>query len=505
MLFNSPVFLLLFLPVALIAFFLAARLGGGKAAVAALLVASLAFYAYSSLVNFALFAASVTANFALGYVIARARLGTRAWLAGGIVLNLAFIGFFKYSGLLVATTNDLLSTSFLVPHFLLPVGISFYTFEQISYLMEVRERGRHEPSFARYALFASFFPHLIAGPIIRPHELLPQFSRPGFGRFSWPDFAVGATFLLFGLFKKLILADGSAVYATPVFTAVQNGAEPGFLNAWGAAGAYAFQIYFDFSGYSDMAIGLAFMFGIRLPFNFSSPYKSTSIIEFWRSWHMTLSRFLRDYVYIPLGGNRLGPRRRYVNLMLTMLIGGLWHGANWTFLAWGGLHGLYLLANHAWLGLRGERRPTAAGRWLGRVVTLAAVIFAWVFFRADSFGAARRMIEGMAGFHGWLRGTPPEPATWLSRQLAFTVANLPPAWVSAGLLQLLWCGALLAVAWALPNTQQFILGEGRPVGARLVWRPTLAWSAVLGLAFGAVFTYVVIAQNRVSEVIYFIF
>jgi alginate O-acetyltransferase complex protein AlgI len=505
MLFNSPVFLLLFLPIALSAFFLAARLGGRKAAVAALLVASLAFYAYSSLFNFGLFAASVTVNFALGYAIARARLSARAWLVAGIVLNLCFIGFFKYSGLLLATTNDLLSTSFIVPHILLPVGISFYTFEQISYLLETRERGQPERSFARYALFASFFPHLIAGPIIRPHQLLPQFSRPGFGRFSWASFAVGATFLLFGLFKKTILADGSAVYSTPVFAAAHGGTAPGFLNAWGAGLAYAFQIYFDFSGYSDMAIGLGLMFGISLPFNFASPYKAESIIEFWRTWHMTLSRFLRDYVYIPLGGNRRGRWRRYVNIMLTMLIGGLWHGANWTFLAWGGLHGLYLLLNHAWQGLRGSRRPTRLGRWAGRLLTFAAVIVAWVFFRAESFGAARRMLEGMVGFHGWIRGDASKSFPWLSQQLAFAGPPAVADWLAAGLLQVLWCGGLLFIVWALPNTQQFLLGEGRPAGARLAWRPTLAWSAALGLFFGAVFTYLVTSSTTTSEFIYFIF
>ena len=240
----------------------------------------------------------------------RSRSSARAralWLIGGIVLNLGLIGYFKYAGFLVAGLNDMFSASFVVPHIVLPVGISFYTFEQISYLVETRQSGRSEPSLMRYALFVSFFPHLIAGPIIRPHQLLPQFSNPALGRFDWQNFAIGTTFLLFGLFKKVILADGIAVYASPVFAAAASGGTPGAVNAWGAALAYTFQIYFDFSGYSDMAIGLGLMFGIVLPFNFNSPYKATSIIDFWHRWHMTLSLFLRDYVYIPLGGNR---RRR---------------------------------------------------------------------------------------------------------------------------------------------------------------------------------------------------
>src|SRR5882757_9443556 len=355
MLFNSPVFLFLFLPLTLAGFFLLARLSGRNAALAFLLLACLLFYAYSSLFNGVLLLTSILVNFAFGYAIAQFRQSSRLWLLGGVVINVAVIGYFKYAGFLVAGINDVFSAAFIVPHVALPLGISFYTFEQISYLVETRQSGHSERSLARYALFVSFFPHLIAGPIIRPHQLLPQLSNPALGRFDWQNLAVGTTFLLFGLFKKVILADGIAAYSTPVFTAAASGGTPGFANAWGAALAYSFQIYFDFSGYSDMAIGLSLMFGIVLPFNFNSPYKATSIIDFWRRWHITLSLFLRDYVYIPLGGNRHGPVRRYANVLITMLIGGLWHGANWTFVAWGGLHGLFLLGNHAWRNLRGER------------------------------------------------------------------------------------------------------------------------------------------------------
>jgi alginate O-acetyltransferase complex protein AlgI len=504
MLFNSPTFLFLFLPVALAGFFLSARLGRG-AAVGFLLAASLAFYAYSGLLNFFLFAGSIAVNFALGYVIAHVGRHARWWLIVGIVLNLAFIGCFKYVGFLVVTTNQLLSTAFIVPHVLLPVGISFYTFEQISYLIETRQSGRSEPSPARYALFASFFPHLIAGPIIRPHELLPQFSAPGFGRFDWSNFTLGTMFLFFGLFKKVILADGSAIYASPVFNAAQAGAAPGLVESWGAALAYTFQIYFDFSGYSDMAIGLSLLFGIRLPFNFNSPYQATNIIDFWRQWHITLSRFLRDYLYIPLGGNRSGPYRRYVNLMLTMLIGGLWHGANWTFVIWGGLHGVYLLVNHAWRNLRGERPGTFVTQWAGRLLTFFLVVVAWVFFRSESFAAASRMLKGMMGQQGLLSGAPADPATWLSRLLDVFGLTVAAGWPAGGLLQMLWLAAMLGIVWLLPNTQQFLLGVERPAGARLVWRPTLAWAASLGLLFGVSFTYSITALNRVSEFIYFIF
>jgi alginate O-acetyltransferase complex protein AlgI len=238
------------------------------------------FYAYSSLSNFVLLLISIAANYAFGYAIARFRQSSRVWLVGGIVLNLALIGYFKYAGFLVSHVNELFSASFVVPHVVLPVGISFYTFEQISYLVETQQSGRAERSLMRYGLFVSFFPHLIAGPITRPHQLLPQFSNPALGRFDWQNFALGTTFLLFGLFKKVILADGVAIYASPVFAAAASGGTPGLVNAWGAALAYAFQIYFDFSSYSDMAIGLSLMFGIVLPFNFNSPYKATGIIDF---------------------------------------------------------------------------------------------------------------------------------------------------------------------------------------------------------------------------------
>jgi alginate O-acetyltransferase complex protein AlgI len=505
MLFNSPIFLFLFLPLTLAGFFLFARSLGRNAALGFLLFACLAFYAYSSLFNFALLLVSIAANFLFGYAIAQFRQSSRVWLVGGIVLNLALIGYFKYAGFLVSNVNELFSASFIVPHVVLPVGISFYTFEQISYLVETQQSGRAERSLMRYGLFVSFFPHLIAGPIIRPHQLLPQFSNPALGRFDWQNFALGTTFLLFGLFKKVILADGVAIYASPVFAAAASGGTPGVVNAWGAALAYTFQIYFDFSGYTDMAIGLSLMFGIVLPFNFNSPYKATGIIDFWRRWHMTLSLFLRDYVYIPLGGNRHGEARRYVNIMLTMLIGGLWHGANWTFVAWGALHGLFLLVNHAWRSLRGERESSPFRQWIARIFTFLLVILAWVFFRAESFDAACRMFDGMRGLHGWINGPPPETGAWFAKLLQLGGLPIAEGWPAAGLMQFIWFVILLAIVWGLPNTQEFLLGVGRSAGARLVWRPTLAWAAGLGLCFGVAFTYSIISVNRVSEFIYFMF
>jgi alginate O-acetyltransferase complex protein AlgI len=505
LLFNSPIFLFAFLPLTLGGFYLLGWWRGRNAALIFLLAACLAFYACSSLFNFLILLISIVVNFLFGYAIAHFRLGSRAWLIGGMVLNLGLIGYFKYTGLVISSGNGILATSFFIPAVALPVGISFYTFEQISYLIETRQRKQSEPSLLRYSLFVSFFPHLIAGPIIRPHQLLPQFSAPTFTQFSWRNFALGAAFLLLGLFKKTIIADKMAAYASPMFASAAGGGTPDFVSAWSAALAYTFQIYFDFSGYSDMAIGLSLMFGIVLPFNFNSPYKATSIIDFWHRWHMTLSLFLRDYVYIPLGGNRRGPFRRHVNIMLTMLIGGLWHGANWTFVAWGGLHGIFLLVNHAWRNLRGQREESAIGRWIARVTTFLLVVLAWVFFRAESFETADRILDGMRGMHGWINGTPPGAAPWFAATLQAIGLGLGEGWPAAGLLLLGWFAVLFTIVWGLPNTQEFLLGEGRTAHSRLVWRPTLGWAAALGLLSGVAFTYNIVAVNHVSEFIYFIF
>lgn len=505
MLFNSPVFLLLFLPLTLIGYHLVGRWGGGKAAVVFLLLASFVFYAYSSLFNFAVFITSILTNFTIGALIARHTQRRSILAIIGVTWNLALIGYFKYTGLLVVTANDLMNTSFVAPHILLPVGISFYTFQQITFLMDARRDGSTEPNLIRYALFVSFFPQLIAGPIIHPREILPQFPKDGRIRFHLDDFTIGLVFLFIGLFKKVILADGISAYATPVFDDAHHGIAPSLFSSWGAAFAYTFQIYFDFSGYCDMAVGMARMFSIRLPFNFSSPYKATNIIDFWRCWHMTLSRFLKDYLYIPFGGNRHGTFRRYINIMLTMLIGGLWHGGSWTFVIWGGLHGLYLVVNHLWRQTFGEKPSTFVSQWAGRMLTFLVIVVAWVFFRADSFSAASLMFEGMIGLHGLIPVSSPYAAQWFSDLLAWIGISIQPGVPSSGLVLVIWCAVLIAMVWFLPNTQEFILGVGRRENARFVWKPTLAWAAILGPCFGIALAYDILDANKVSEFIYFIF
>jgi len=276
-------------------------------------------------------------------------------LVAGIVLNLSALGWFKYANFIASTVDRWVEAGFTLAPIVLPLAISFFTFQQIAYLVDAYRTARSEPDWLQYALFVSFFPQLIAGPIVHHREMLPQFDEVGRRGPALRDLEVGATIFAIGLFKKVVIADGVAPWSTEVFESVALGAWPGLVESWGAALAYTFQLYFDFSGYSDMAVGLGLLFGIRLPLNFASPYRATSIVEFWRRWHITLSRFLRDYLYIPLGGNRRGPARRYLNVMITMVLGGLWHGAGWTFIAWGALHGVYLLINYAWRAVLGRR------------------------------------------------------------------------------------------------------------------------------------------------------
>ena len=493
MLFNSYEFLFGFLPLVLIVYFVLGRGASTLAAIGSLTAASFFFYGWWNPVYVALLAGSVVFNYAVGRALLVQRL--RALLALGIAGDLVLLGTFKYAGFFAANLNAVAMLGLPVPQIVLPLGISFFTFTQIAYLVDVYRGEAREYRFINYALFVSFFPHLLAGPVLHHAEVMPQFARRETFRFSAENFAVGLTIFAIGLFKKVILADGVAEFSSPVFDAAKNGTTLTFLAAWGGVLAYTFQLYFDFSGYSDMAIGLARLFGIVFPANFNSPYKASSIIDFWRRWHMTLSRFLRDYLYVPLGGSRRGAVRRHVNLMITMLLGGLWHGAGWTFVIWGGLHGLYLVANHAWRAARtrwlaGVNVPQGLALWLGRLLTFLAVVVAWVFFRAETLPAAAAILEGMAGLNG--------------------VTKADPYWFGAP--QLRWLVVMFLIAWGLPNVQQLLHryrpaletypGEvSPPYWKRLAWRPAAGWSLVTA----ALLLVAVINLTRVSEFLYYQF
>ena len=403
MLFNSYEFLFLFFPAVFVLFFLAARLSH-KLAAGVLTLASLFFYGWWSPYAVPLLLGSIGVNYLFGIRLSRAPR-RKAWLWAALAFNLGLLGFFKYANFFVDNVNLALAAAqagrLAAPDIVLPIGISFYTFTQIAFLVDCWQGKVRERNLLHYALFVSYFPHLVAGPILHHAQMMPQFARPETYRLRQEKIAIALLVFTAGLAKKLLVADPLGVHADAFFRAAAEGGAPGLAASWMGVFAYAFQIYFDFSGYSDMAIGLSLFFGVRMPVNFNSPYQAASIIDFWQRWHMSLSAFLRDYLYIPLGGNRHGKLRRYLNLMVTMLLGGLWHGASWTFVLWGAFHGVLLAINHAWRAAFGRREHGRAGRAACWAATFLAVCLAWVLFRADSAATALRIYQGMLGFNGF--------------------------------------------------------------------------------------------------------
>ena len=514
MLFSSFEFVMGFLPITLAVYYLAGRFGGARAALVWLTAASLFFYGWWNPEYLLLLGASIAFNYLAGLGLGRPG-PSRLLLAVGIAANLALLGYFKYAGFLTDSISSVSGGFPRLEGIVLPLAISFFTFQQIAFLVEAHKGQVQERNPLRYCLFVSFFPQLIAGPIVHHGETLPQFMSDRLAGVTMRNLAIGGTIFILGLGKKLILADSLADLADPVFGAAAGGGPVTFIDAWGGTLAYTFQIYFDFSAYSDMAIGLAAMFGIQLPINFNSPYRAGSVIEFWQRWHITLSRFLRLYLYIPLGGNRKGDTRLYANLLITMLLGGLWHGAGWTFVAWGGLHGIFLVINHIWIRFR-TRHPAAwtMNPFVGHAITLMFVVLAWVFFRAESFDAAFRMYEAMLGFSGmilpeWLPfhwkgdGMYFAPIYYSNRVVHFSVNYAAP---------LIGVAALIAIV--LPNVQE-IMGSSSPAieklppyGGRLakplLWRPNVGWAIATTVIVLAAF-YILFNRAEVHEFIYFQF
>lgn len=405
MLFNSPLFIFIFLPITVLGFYLIGGREHHRIAVSWLVGASFFFYGWWNATYTVLLLVSILFNYAAGISLSENR--QKVILLMGVVANLGLLGYFKYSNFFIDNINVLIGSDIVFDRVILPLAISFFTFQQITYLIDSYRRESKEYSFLHYCLFVTFFPQLIAGPIVHHREMLPQFAKDELYRLKSENLVVGVTIFIIGLFKKIVIADGVAAYARPVFESAELGATLTFVEAWSGALAYTFQLYFDFSGYSDMAIGIGRMFGIVLPANFFSPYKATSIIEFWRRWHMTLSRFFRDYLYIPMGGNRKGPIRSMLNLVVTMLLGGLWHGASWTFVIWGGLHGGYLIINHGFRSIRRSlghdlSKTNILGRGISWVMTFLFVTMAWVVFRAESIGGAQNIFQAMMGLNGFI-------------------------------------------------------------------------------------------------------
>lgn len=387
MLFHSQVFILLFLPVALAAYY-ATR--GTEARQAVVIALSLFFYAWADIRFLPLLVCSILLNWTLAHAIREH--GSRLALWVGVGANLGLIGYFKYKNFFLESLTALTGGTFEPTPLLLPIGISFFTFQQISYLVDVRRGVAPVYGLRKYAFYVAYFPQLIAGPIVRHNELIPLLAldplRPGVAE----RVSRGAVLFVIGLVKKFAIADRMAPHANDVFAAVAGGVPVGTADAWTGALAFTLQIYFDFSAYSDMAIGLAMMMGLGLPYNFDAPYRATSIRDFWRRWHVSLSRFLRDYLYIPLGGSRHGLPRQMMAQFVTMTLCGLWHGAGWTFLAWGAWHAAGMMANTLW-SAAGRR----LGAWLAWPLTLLFVVFGWVLFRAESLTAAGQLWLSMVG------------------------------------------------------------------------------------------------------------
>ena len=397
MLFNSYEFIFLFLPFTFFIYFYLNKKRLTELAKGFLVLSSLFFYSWWNITYLPLILGSMILNYCLGLELNKdnPKISKKIILPLGITGNLALLGYFKYSDFLISNIKFAFDVQISHLNLLLPLAISFFTFQQIAYLVDSSTGGgTKQYDFLSYCLFVTFFPQLIAGPIVHHKEMMPQFAKARNKIINYKNIALGLFIFSIGLFKKVVIADTFAVWATNGF---DNAAFLNFFEAWVTSLSYTFQLYFDFSGYCDMAIGAALLFNIKLLINFNSPYKALNIQDFWRRWHITLSRFLRDYVYIPLGGNRRGKARTYVNLAATFVIGGIWHGAGWTFVFWGFLHGAALIVQRIWseLGFR-------LNKFLAWFITFNFVNIAWVFFRAKEWDDALKVLKGMFGLGGGL-------------------------------------------------------------------------------------------------------
>lgn len=396
MLFNSHAFIFIFLPITFFIYFYLNHKKLTEAGKAFLVFSSLFFYSWWDLAYLPLILSSMLFNYIIGSSLTKSdfknSFSKKSILTAGIISNLMLLAYFKYADFFIENINYSLGLNIDLFNLALPLAISFFTFQQIAYLVDSYRRETSEYDLLNYAVFVTFFPQLIAGPIVHHKEIMPQFASARNKLANYRNIALGIYIFSIGLFKKVVIADSFSVWATAGF---DTSVSLNLFAAWATSLSYTFQLYFDFSGYADMAIGLALLFNIKLPINFNSPYKAVNIQDFWRRWHITLSRFLKDYVYIPLGGNRISSFRTYNNLMVTFILGGIWHGAGWTFVFWGFLHGAALVIHRLWgafgFGLKA---------WVSWLVTFNFINISWVFFRAKDWGDAAKVLSGMLGFNG---------------------------------------------------------------------------------------------------------
>ena len=521
MLFNSYEFIFLFLPITLGGFYFLGRLSR-QLALGWIILASLVFYAWWRPLNVLIIGPSILINYGIARWLGRLGADERrprlaqAVLLVGVAFNIAFLGYFKYIDFLATVANDLVGTRFVLTQVILPLGISFITFQKIAFLVDVHGGRIPDFSLREYGLFVLFFPQLIAGPIVHYREMMPQFERSTC-RFNKNDFAAGLSLVAFGLVKKVVLADGIAEHVSPIYDMAASGAHVGLVQGWIAAIGFTLQIYFDFSGYSDMALGLARFFGVRLPANFDSPLKANSIIDFWLRWHMTLTRFLTAYVYnplvlwltrrrlakkLPMLSSRSPSLGAFVQLLalptlLTMLVSGLWHGAGYTFLLWGLMHGIFLCINHAWRWLRpkvgADKRVASQRTRVGSLLTtFVAVAVAMVVFRSPNLSTAVELLRSMVGVNGiTLPQQIYQSLTPLLGPLGRALS--PAAGMSTQDLAVItgWIVVLMAIALWMPNTLQILSHIEPAIGIQerhmpvsrlqrfLQWSPTPSWALTM--------------------------
>lgn len=468
MVFSSYIFIFLFLPAVLAPYFLLGRMKNPLYQRLFLIAASLYFYGYYNVSYLVIIVVSIVVNYLVALLMTKKGGGILYVL--GILFNVGLLGYFKYYDFFVSNINALFATDYLLKHIALPLGISFFTFQQLSFLISVWNKETELESFWDYCIFVLFFPQLVAGPIVLYSEMIPQFKDPKRRHFNPDNFAKGVYMFCIGLFKKIVIADTLALFVSKGF----NAGSLGFSAAWATSLSYTLQIYFDFSGYSDMAIGLGQLFNIDITENFRSPYLSESITVFWRRWHMTLGRALSTYVYRPLGGNRKGAVRTYINLFVTFFVSGLWHGASWTFVLWGTLHGVFMVIER-FLGKRMDRIP----RLLRIAGTFLVVNALWVLFRAETFDQAKMVYTGMCSLSALNPGQ-------LNMLIKDGLISLPSVVGKAYLLGIL--GALLGIVWLAPNSMA-MYRKFTPNRRSLIFVAVLFCISLVHLSRESVFIY----------------
>ncbi|RKD22994.1 acetyltransferase [Ammoniphilus oxalaticus] len=486
MLFNSFEFIFIFLPIVFIIYFILNKRKLTELSKIWLILSSLVFYSWWNVAYLPLIIIPIVVNFSIGYAMnAKAQSGKRVLLIIGLLFNIGLLGYFKYYDFFADSLNLVFSTNLALKRLALPLAISFFTFQQIAYLVDLYRKETGSSRFLDYCLFISFFPQLIAGPIVHHKEIMTQYQSVRNKVLNYRNVSLGIFIFFIGLFKKVVVADTFAVWATEGFdhqTALT------FVESWIAVLSYSFQLYFDFSGYSDMAIGAALLFNIKLPINFDSPYKSLNIQEFWRRWHITLGRFLTNYIYFPLGGSRKGKVRTYLNVMIIFLISGIWHGAGWTFVFWGFLHGLASVIYRYWNSFNLHMNKALA--WF---ITFNFVNLSWVFFRANTWSDAVKMLEGMVGLNGF------RPIIQAKGEREWSLlfnqgVNFDQLFVAEFLTIVIYLLIALVLVLAVNNSMQWTER----------FQPDWKRSAlVVGIAF--VLIYAAFSTQNVSEFLYFNF